>query len=184
MLMSPVSVGATALDPHLLTQLRSRGFRCAPGRAATLQVLRACAPEHLTLDDIHQRIAELGWPADDTAVRRNLRAFTRCGLTHALAVPGPPAYGLADPPHHHVLCSTCGALTDLPVSALAAAIAAAQAATGYHLTRTGLTLTGHCPLCQQTSSPPVTSSPRDTSQRSEPSAWGRDTQLPDQPGSG
>ncbi len=150
--MSPVSVGATALDPHALAQLRSQGFRCTPGRVATLQVLLAGASGHLTLTEIHRRVAELGWPTDNTAVRRTLRAFTRCGLTHTLAVPGPPAYGLADPPHHHVLCSTCGALTDVPAAALAATLTAAQAATGYHLTHTGQTLTGRCRTCQKTSS--------------------------------
>lgn len=113
---------------------------------------RGGAPGHLTLAEIHQRVTELGWPTDNTAVRRTLRAFTRCGLTHTLAVPGPPAYGLADPPHHHALCSACGALADLPAAALTATLTAAQAATGYHLTRTGLTLPGRCPACQQTSS--------------------------------
>lgn len=44
MLMSLVSVGATALDPHALAQLRSQGFRCTPGRVATLQVRGAAPP--------------------------------------------------------------------------------------------------------------------------------------------
>jgi len=70
-------------------------------------------------------------------------------LTHALAVPGPLAYGLAIPPHHHALCETCGALTDVPAATLAATLTAAQAATGYALCATGLTLPGRCPACQQ-----------------------------------
>jgi Fur family transcriptional regulator, stress-responsive regulator len=148
-----VSVAPISLDDFAPAQLRSHGFRCTPGRVATLQVLLACARGHLTLDEIHQRVAELGWPTDNTAVRRNLRAFTHCGLTHTLAVPGPPAYGLADPPHHHVLCSTCGALTDVPTAALAATLATAQAVTGYQLTSSGLTLPGRCPTCQH--SPPT-----------------------------
>jgi Fur family transcriptional regulator, stress-responsive regulator len=148
-----VSVAPTPLDGQALAQLRSHGFRCTPGRIATLQVVLACAPGHVTVDEIHQRVIELGWPTDNTAVRRTLRVFTGCGLTHTLAVPGPVAYGLADPPHHHVLCSTCGALTDVPAAALTATLTAAQAATGYQLTGSGLTLPGRCPTCQH--SPPT-----------------------------
>ncbi len=143
-----MSVAPTPLDSHALAQLRSHGFRCTPGRIATLQVLPACAPGHVTVDEIHQRVIELGWPTDNTVVRRTLRIFTSAGLTHTLAVPGPVAYGLANPPHHHVLCSTCGALSDVPAAALAATLTTAQAATGYQLTRSGLTLPGRCPTCQ------------------------------------
>lgn len=70
-----------------------------------------------------------------------------------MAVPPPVAYGLADPAHHHVLCSTCGALADVPAAALAATLTTAQAASGYQLTPSGLTLAGRCPRCQQ--SPPA-----------------------------
>lgn len=141
----------TPLDRQALELLRRHGFRCTPGRIATLQVLLAGAPGHLSLTEIHQRVTELGWPTDNTAVRRTLRAFTRCGLTHALAVPGPLAYGLATPLHHHALCDSCGALTDVPAATLAATLAAAQAATGYALTPVGLTLSGRCPACQHAS---------------------------------
>jgi Fur family transcriptional regulator, ferric uptake regulator len=141
----------TPLDRQALGLLRPHGLRCTPGRIAILQVLLAGAPGHLSLAEIHQRVSKLGWPTDNTAVRRSLHAFTRCGLTHALAVPGPLAYGLATPLHHHALCDTCGALTDVTAATLAATLAAAQAATGYVLTLTGLTLPGCCPACQQAS---------------------------------
>jgi Fe2+ or Zn2+ uptake regulation protein len=147
-LVDLMSVAPTPLDGHALAQLRSHGFRCTPGRIATLQVLLACAPGHVTVDEIHQRVIALGWPTDNTVVRRTLRVFTGAGLSHTLAVPGPAAYGLANPPHHHVLCSTCGALSDVPAAALAATLTTAQAATGYQLTRSGLTLPGRCPTCQ------------------------------------
>jgi Fe2+ or Zn2+ uptake regulation protein len=116
-----------------------------------LQVLLAGAPGHLSLAQIHQRVTELGWPTDNTAVRLSLYIFTECGLTHTLGVPGPLAYGLAIPPHHHALCDACGALTDVPAAVLAATLAAAQAATGYALSSAGLTLSGHCPACQHAS---------------------------------
>ncbi|MGH3575722.1 MAG: Fur family transcriptional regulator [Pseudonocardiaceae bacterium] len=151
--MDRAFVTPTPLDGHALTQLRSHGLRCTPGRIAILQVLLTCAPGHVTVDEIHQRVIALGWPTDNTAVRRTLHVFTSAGLTHTLAVPGPVAYGLAKPPHHHVLCSTCGALTDVPAAALTATLTTAQAATGYQLTRSGLTLPGRCPGCQE--SPPA-----------------------------
>ena len=50
------SVAPIPLDGHALAQLRNHGFRCTPGRIATLQVLLACAPGHVTVDEIHQRV--------------------------------------------------------------------------------------------------------------------------------
>lgn len=50
--------------------------------ASTLGVLLDCAPGHVTVEEIHQRVIELDWPTDNTAVRRALRAFTRVGFTH------------------------------------------------------------------------------------------------------
>jgi Fe2+ or Zn2+ uptake regulation protein len=149
--MSGGSGAPTALDRQALELLRSHGLRCTPGRIAALQVLLAGAPGHLSLAEIHQRATELGWPTDNTAVRRTLQAFTRCGLTHVLALPGPLAYGVALPPHHHVVCESCGALIDVPAATLTATLTAAQAATGYVLTCSGLTLPGRCPACQQAS---------------------------------
>jgi hypothetical protein len=52
------------------------------------------------------------------------------------------------PPHHHVLCEICGAFIDIPAAAVAPTITAAQAASGYHLNRSGLTLLGRCLACQ------------------------------------
>lgn len=146
--MYPVFGAPTLLDRQALAQLQRHGFRCTAGRIATLRVLLAAAPAHLTIGEVHQRVTELGWLTDNTVVRRSLRAFTRAGLTHALAIPGPLAYGPATPPHHHALCATCGALTDIPAAMLTATFTAAQTATGYQLTHSGLTLTGHCPTCQ------------------------------------
>lgn len=147
--MSQASGGPTPLDRQALELLRRHGLRCTPGRIATLQVLLSCALGHLSLAEIHHRVTELGWPTDNTAVPRTLDAFTHRGLTHALAAPGPVAYGLATPAHHHALCDTCGALTDMPAATLAATLAAAQAATDYALSPTGQTLSGRCPACQR-----------------------------------
>lgn len=154
--MYPVSGPPTLLDRQALALLQGHGFRCTPVRIATLGLLLAHAPGHATVKQIHQRLVERGWPTSTTAVHRALQAFTNAGLTHTLAIITTTslAYCLATPPHHHVLCTTCGAQTAVPARMLAATLAAAHAATGYQLTPSGLSLPGRCPACQQHSTPP------------------------------
>ena len=50
-------ISPAPLDRRALTELRTRGIRCSPGRVATLQVLLSCAPGHLTFDERPGQIA-------------------------------------------------------------------------------------------------------------------------------
>lgn len=146
MVMSQASVTPRPLDRQALAQLRRHGFRCTPGRIATWQVLQAGAPGHLRLAEIHQRVVALGWPTDNTAVRRTVQAFTRCGLTHALAVPGPLAYG-AWPPRRIIMCrATCAALwPTFPPRRWRPPSLLPRPRLAMRSPFTGLTLPGRCP---------------------------------------
>lgn len=63
-------------------------------------------------------------------------------------MPGNPTYGLADPIHHHAICTRCGRVTEIAPGTLAGVTDAAEQVTGFALQPTGLALHGLCPTCR------------------------------------
>lgn len=53
------------------------------------------------------------------------------------------------PHHHHIVCQTCGNVTDLDDSVLNFEEGKVAAATGYRITRHSIELEGICPKCQK-----------------------------------
>lgn len=114
-----------------------------------LEVL-AAAEGHLTVAQIYQRI-EAGLPGSDlSSVYRTVTTFQEIGLAHRTDIADQAAtYGIADVPHHHAVCTSCGAVTEVPAAALAATVNLAQQATGYTLdNNASLQLHGLCSNCQ------------------------------------
>jgi Fur family transcriptional regulator, ferric uptake regulator len=82
-----------------------------------------------------------------------LQTLTAHGLAHVLATGGVAAYGIADRPHHHAICTCCEQVTELDADQLATIAAAAERATGFTLTPHGITLQGRCPRCTAINTP-------------------------------
>jgi len=133
----------------VVQRLRAEGGRRTPGRIALLTVL-ADAPSHLTTAELHRLVQANGWFLDVSAVHRALVDFTEFGITHSQPTVNGLGYGLADQPHHHAQCTTCGLVTDIPADTLVEALNAATASTRFDLRGNGgLLLIGRGPCCQQ-----------------------------------
>lgn len=110
----------------------------------------AAADGHLTVAEIHQRV-EADLPGvDRSSVYRTVTMFQEIGLAHRTDVADQAAtYGIARIPHHHAVCTSCGAIAEVPAAALAASVNLAQQATGYNLNHNAsLQLHGLCTNCQ------------------------------------
>jgi Fe2+ or Zn2+ uptake regulation protein len=145
-----VSAPTAERTARLLDRLRAGGGRRTALRAVLLDVLGAAGPEHLTVAEIHHRVADRGIPGDQSAIYRALDRFMDLGITHVLNVPGPPAYGLADHAHHHAVCDRCGAIVEIPVEGLVAvteSIAAASHTVGFRARAETVTVQGQCARC-------------------------------------
>lgn len=124
-----------------------------PSRIAVLSVLEP-VDSHLSVAEIHQRIVESApkdTPAPDLAtVYRTVTTLVEQGVLHALTVDGGlSTYGLAAQPHHHAVCTECGAIIEVPAQRLSAALEHAIEGSEFTLTeQAGLTLHGLCPDCQ------------------------------------
>jgi len=153
------TVGVTAQPPDAATVqrigelLRSRGLRRMPSRIAVLAVLEPY-DGHLSVAEIHRRILDAtpeGAQRPDLAtVYRTVTTLVDQGVLHALAIEGGvTTFGLAGTPHHHAVCTACGAIIEVPATRLSAALEHAIEGSSFTLSeQAGLTLHGLCPDCQ------------------------------------
>lgn len=130
------------------TAIRGRGLRCTAERVEVLLTL-ATAEGHLTVADIHERTAARGRRVDLSTVYRAVTTLQENGLVHTVAVADHAVtYGLAEQPHHHAVCSSCGQITEIPAAPLAEAVSLAQTVSGFALEHDSMQLHGLCARCR------------------------------------
>lgn len=106
----------TNLDELIGRRLRSRGQRYTPLRRAIVHIVRSRA-RPLAIHDIlasGRRLAQ-------SSVYRNLVVLEQAGVVRRLVAAGGSArYELAEDlteHHHHLICTSCGSVEDLPAPA-------------------------------------------------------------------
>ncbi|BCO36907.1 transcriptional repressor [Mycobacterium heckeshornense] len=149
--------GPSALDAAVTERigelLRAHGLRRMASRIAVLAVIEP-VNGHLSVAEIHHRLREAApaglTPPDLATVYRTVTTLVDQGVLHALTLEnGVTTYGLAADPHHHAVCTRCGAIIEVPARRLSAALEHAMAGSSFALSeRAGLTLHGLCPRCQ------------------------------------
>lgn len=134
--------------------LRAHGLRRMPSRIAVLSILEP-VDGHLSVAGIHQRLVDStpagAQPPDLATIYRTVTTLVEQGVLHALTIEGGvTTYGLAQHPHHHAVCTECGAIIEVPAQRLTSALEHAIAGSSFTLSeQAGLTLHGLCPRCQQ-----------------------------------
>lgn len=87
-------------------------------RRAVLTTLLAAESEHLTAEDIAHAIRSSYPDVDVSTVYRTLALLDELGIVqHAHLGHRATVYHLGDH-HQHLVCEECGAITDIPLSAL------------------------------------------------------------------
>jgi len=65
----------------------------------------------------------------------------------------PVSYGLAVLAHHHAVCRSCGAVTDVPAERITETVLTLGAQTGFRAADLSVTVHGVCGRCQPGSPP-------------------------------
>mgnify|MGYP005818249291 CR=1 FL=1 len=143
------------LHDTVANRLHRVGQRYTEGRRALVEVL-AGADRPLTLPDV---LAASREELAQSSAYRNLGVLEQAGVV--LRVAGPASgdharYELAEDltgHHHHLVCTRCGAVTDVTVPerverAVARAFEEIVAGTGFHLEGHRLDLVGVCTRCR------------------------------------
>lgn len=87
-------------------KLRGRGYKATPQRFAVVEALLAA--QHQSLDEIRKRCPQIGL----VTVYRTLDLLDQLGLVRRLDLGDGPRYELAEDHHHHLVCESCGEISE------------------------------------------------------------------------
>lgn len=142
---------------QLLFRLRQDGIRLTPQRLAVLRIL-AGDTGHPTVEQVYDRVRG-DYPTTSLAtIYKTIDMLKGIGEVLELSVGESHRYDGRDPrPHPHLICETCGAITDLPLTGplgdpalLTDTANTVATAHRYHEVQPRLEFRGRCPDCQAT----------------------------------
>ncbi|MEW5872669.1 MAG: Fur family transcriptional regulator [Chloroflexota bacterium] len=132
-----------------ITILRSRGYRMTPQRLAILGILLG-AKRHLSAQEICEMAHQAMPGLTEATVYRTLSFLVEQGLVLAAHIgSGQLAYEIAERPHHHLICRSCGYTMDIDHAWLEQLYEQFQEQTGFRIDSMHVTFFGLCPVCQK-----------------------------------
>ena len=152
-------MGATRYD-QLLARLRGDGFRLTPQRMAVLRVL-ADDRGHPTVEQVYERV-RVNYPTTSLAtIYKTIEMLKGIGEVLELSVGESHRYDGRDPrPHPHLICESCGGITDLTLDGplgdstfLIATASEVADAWDYHDVMPQLEFRGRCAACHAATDP-------------------------------
>ena len=139
--------------PHVLadvTAIRSGGRRVTRQRALIWDVLMRAEGRHLSAREVAAELPEL----HQATVYRGLDVLVAEGLARRTEIEGRALYEVAaEHLHHHVVCTSCGAVQHVHDETVRNALQRVARESGYALADEELTFRGTCPACAATSLP-------------------------------
>ena len=124
-----------------LDVIRESGSKLTLPRKTVLEKLYS-APKPLTLKEIHHKCKQV----DFASVYRSIKLFQEIGLVEEITFADKKTrYELvSNLHHHHIICSECGEIKDLPICV----ISEIKKLTKYKITKHTFEFLGLCPKCQ------------------------------------
>ncbi len=129
--------------------LRSAGLRMTAGRVAVLEALETMA--HSDAERLF-RVVEKQLPSTSIQSMHNiLTDLTTAGLIRRIEPAGSPALyeRRIDDNHHHVICTSCGAVEDVDCAVGHAPCLTPSSTSGFAITTAEVTFWGLCPACAE-----------------------------------
>jgi len=131
----------------VLDRIRERGGRVTVPRRVIIDAMLG-AGEHVTADDLAARVQAEHPDIHLSTVYRCLDTLTELGVvTHVHLGHGPAVYHLADHPHMHVVCESCGEVVEVPDDLLDGVARRLASEVGFTLDPTHFALVGRCRRC-------------------------------------
>jgi Fe2+ or Zn2+ uptake regulation protein len=135
------------MSQELASTLHARGQRVTPQRLVIHEALLA-ADRHVTADEVHAAVAERLPNVSAPTVYATLELFEELGIVRRLNLGGGAA--LYDPradEHHHLVCTSCGAVEDLDAGVDMGAAMRAARRHGFRARRAEVVVHGLCSRC-------------------------------------
>ena len=134
----------------LAAALRKAGLRVTASRIAVLS--EVTEGKHVTADQVALAVRDRVGTISTQAVYDVLGALTRAGLVRRIEPAGSPARyeTRVDDNHHHAVCRSCGAITDVDCVVGEPPCLLPAEASGFVIDEAEVTFWGLCPTCQTT----------------------------------
>lgn len=134
--------------------LQNHGLRYSKPRETILNFFGE-RDTHVSAEDLYLELKKRGENLSLSTVYLNLGVLKQAGLVREFSgIGGEALYDSNVGPHHHLICTGCGAVLDVPEVTVADAKltellkAHAQAASGWQVGEPNIGLQGLCPECQ------------------------------------
>ncbi len=127
--------------------LHERGLRMTPQRQLVLDAVRALG--HATPEQICAEVQAVAPAVNITTVYRTLDLLERIGMVrHTHLGHGAPTYSEQEHQHVHLVCHTCGSVTEIPTDLMDELSRRLLAESGFELDVTHVALSGECRNCR------------------------------------
>ena len=128
--------------------LRAAGLRVTAARLAILDAVRQ--GDHLDADGVARAVRDRVGHVSTQAVYDSLHALTAAGLLRRIEPAGSPARyeTRVGDNHHHLVCRTCGTVTDIDCVVGEAPCLQPSQMHGYTVDEAEVVFWGICPACQ------------------------------------
>ena len=133
--------------PAAATELRAAGLRVTAARVALLEAVRD--GDHLGVEALATRVRDRIGHVSLQAVYDALDALTAAGLIRRIEPAGSPARfeGRIGDNHHHLVCRSCGTVTDVACAVGEAPCLTAADDHGFSIDEAEVIYWGLCPGC-------------------------------------
>ncbi len=145
---NPVAVPTeSSMESALATELRARGQRVTPQRLAVARLLEEFG-EHATAETVHRRVQERVPGVSLPTVYATLDLLEDLGLIRRLLTEsGAVVYDPKTKAHHHLVCSSCGAVLDIEADVDDSALMKAARRSGFRPEQAQIVVSGLCSGC-------------------------------------
>jgi Fur family ferric uptake transcriptional regulator len=120
-------------------RLRGGGYKLTPQRMAVLEAL--AAEQHQSFEELRGRCRGIGV----VTLYRTLDLLAELGIVRRLELGDRPRYELSEPHHHHLICESCGSISEFDECPLDAA---RLPAAGFEVHSHSLEVYGRCVACK------------------------------------
>lgn len=140
---------------ELIDRVRALGIRLTPQREMILLAVHEC-PGHVTVEEIYEHVQQQNPYVDISTVYRNLDLLRELGLVSQMDQgDGVLRYEMCfgHEPHHHLICSQCQHVVDLPDDVLDPVRRRVRDEYGFEPLTDHMVLCGTCPACREQNTP-------------------------------
>jgi Fur family transcriptional regulator, ferric uptake regulator len=132
----------------LVRELRTHGTRVTPARRALLATLVDAEHHHRSAQDIATAVQRAVPDVHLSTIYRSLDSLEELGIVdHVHFGHGRAICHLAEEPHQHLLCETCGAVVEVPDDVFAELAGAVRPAYGFVIRPHHFAAVGRCAHC-------------------------------------